>query len=356
MKILLLPATTSSDPTYGRVLLSLAAEYRLLGHCVLTGEPGPPVAPGFGQAQQDSSARSDLSGPFFMFKLLYALKSGKIDIVHLHFSGFFRWWFLWLAAARILRKFRLVVTFQDYSHPDLPSNGPMRRFGLKTLILAADDITAVSHFLHDVIRKYSVLGRRPCRVVPNGAAISAQAGIVAAPDRDESYILSAGRLAPYKGHDLLLMAYAGACAKAPMPGLVICGADYSAGAIPGLAGRLGIGHKVSFEGYVPPDKLGRLMENALFFTLLSRWESFGMAVLEAMSRGRAVLVTQTGGLQELVSDGVDGLLVPPLDTAAAERAMLLLSSDPGLRLKLGKAGRAKAAGFSWKNAATAYLG
>jgi glycosyltransferase involved in cell wall biosynthesis len=81
-------------------------------------------------------------------------------------------------------------------------------------------------------------------------------------------------------------------------------------------------------------------------------EAFGMVVLEAMAKGRAVIAADEGGPREIVTDGVDGLLIPPRDPARLAAAIGALLDDAALRARLGAAGRRTAASrFSPRTAA-----
>lgn len=80
-------------------------------------------------------------------------------------------------------------------------------------------------------------------------------------------------------------------------------------------------------------------------------ESFGMVLLEAMAAGVPVIASDIDGYAEVVDAGVDGLLVSPGDPVALAGAMDYLLGDPGLRSRLVRAGRRKAAGLSWERIA-----
>ena len=82
------------------------------------------------------------------------------------------------------------------------------------------------------------------------------------------------------------------------------------------------------------------------FVLLSRNEGMGRAAVEALAAGLPVIASRTGGLPELVSDGLNGLLVPPRDAKALNRAILELCDDPDLRRRMGEHGRQRAEAFS----------
>jgi len=78
----------------------------------------------------------------------------------------------------------------------------------------------------------------------------------------------------------------------------------------------------------------------------SRKEPFGIVVIEAMSLGKAVIATKPGGPEEIITDGIDGLLIPHEDPAALAAAIGRLLGDAALREKLGAAARERAGCFS----------
>ena len=80
-------------------------------------------------------------------------------------------------------------------------------------------------------------------------------------------------------------------------------------------------------------------------------ESFGLVLVEAMAAGLPVVATRIPGYDEVVRDGVDGLLVPPDDPAALAAAILRVLTDPALALRLAGSGKARAAEFSWDRVA-----
>jgi len=75
-------------------------------------------------------------------------------------------------------------------------------------------------------------------------------------------------------------------------------------------------------------------------------ETFGLAVVEAMTQGKAVVASRVGGMVDVVIDGETGLLVPPGDVAALAQALQRLVEDCELRQRLGRAAQSRAELFS----------
>ncbi|MBV8479330.1 MAG: glycosyltransferase family 4 protein [Actinobacteria bacterium] len=154
------------------------------------------------------------------------------------------------------------------------------------------------------------------------------------PDRvpnDARVILSVSRLTQQKGIDIAIRALA-SLPKDTM--LVVLGEGPKRDALQSLARDLGVESRVFLLGRVPD--VAAWMQRASVYVQPSRWEGFGLAVLEAMVCGLPVVATNVSSLPELVVDGETGLLVPPGDAAALSAAIERVG--PGF----GAAGRARA--------------
>jgi glycosyltransferase involved in cell wall biosynthesis len=95
----------------------------------------------------------------------------------------------------------------------------------------------------------------------------------------------------------------------------------------------------------PRDDVPALLAACDVFVLPSLFEGAPLAILEAMAAGRPVVASRIGGVDELLLDGVTGLLVPPADPAALAGAILRLIATPALRVRLADAGRERARAF-----------
>jgi starch synthase len=127
------------------------------------------------------------------------------------------------------------------------------------------------------------------------------------------------------------------------------------GELEGLARELGIAHRVRFLGSVPNDRVHELIYAADVAVFPSLAEATSIACLEAMACGTTVIVSDVGGLPEIVRDGETGIVVPFQLPASTFRdpglpdstvqqladAIALTLSDPDLRRRLGDAARVK---------------
>jgi len=102
-----------------------------------------------------------------------------------------------------------------------------------------------------------------------------------------------------------------------------------------LTVELGVNREVEFLGVRKDVK--ELMVSSKIFVLPSRWEGFGLVIIEAMSNMLPVIASNVGGIPELIEDGKDGILVPPENPKALARAINNLLENEELREKLSKA-------------------
>ena len=262
------------------------------------------------------------------------------DIVHVHMPNPLAALALWRARPRA----RIVVHW----HSDVISQRlvlkvyePLQRW----LLARADAVVVTSQAYADAsgaLRPW----RDKLTVVPLG--ISDNQGWTD-PDRvaalrlawsGRKIIFALGRMAPYKGFDVLIEA----AAQLPDDAVVLVG-----GTGPCLrrhrdhVARLGLGNKVHFLGPIPDDDLTTYHQAAHVFCMpsLTRAEAFGVAQLEAMSAGRPVVCSAVdgSGLSWVNLDGVTGLTVTPGSPAELAVALHQLLAEPALAARLGAAAR-----------------
>jgi glycosyltransferase involved in cell wall biosynthesis len=152
---------------------------------------------------------------------------------------------------------------------------------------------------------------------------------------DAPLLVAVGRLIEQKDHATLLRAFATVRATSPAVRLAILGSGPLEGRLRALARELGADDALLLPGATPPrDWLAR----ADVFVHTSRWEGFGIVLLEAMLARLPVVATRASAVPEVVADGETGLLADPGDDAAVAAAVNALLADPGRRRALGEAG------------------
>lgn len=152
----------------------------------------------------------------------------------------------------------------------------------------------------------------------------------------EKEIVSVGRMDENKNHEMQLRAFAALHRSFPDYTLTIYGDGELHSAIEELARELGIADRVRLPGVVP-DVAGRI-ERASLFLLTSYSEGVSNALIEALALGLPAIATDvpSGGTEELMEDGVNGLIIPAGDQKALESAMERMLSDPAYADRLGR--------------------
>jgi glycosyltransferase involved in cell wall biosynthesis len=155
----------------------------------------------------------------------------------------------------------------------------------------------------------------------------------------------------HKNHVNLVRAFARVAAEEGEVALVLTGGEAgSEAAVRHEIDRLGLGERVRRTGRIPRADVLSLVAGAAALTYPSRYEGFGLPVLEAMAYGTPVVASATTALPEVVGDA--GQLVDPDDIEGWSGAMLAVLSDRE-QARLAEAGRRRAARLSWAAAAAA---
>jgi glycosyltransferase involved in cell wall biosynthesis len=256
---------------------------------------------------------------------------------------------------------RRVVTIHDLIPLLFPDHAPKskksRLFPLyKRLMLAvaarADIILAPSASTRrDIIRELHIPAAREPRVISIPEGVTPEYAPGPRPKaRAEKVILYVGRADPYKNLPRLIDALAGVRANGVNARLRIVGSrDPRYPEAPKRAEQLGLSPYVDWTGYVAPDQLVREYQTADVFCLPSRYEGFGLTLLEAMACGTPCVCSNIGSLPEVAADAarkVDPAILPQLVEALTE---VLTRAE--IAEDLARRGRQRAAQFTWERTA-----
>ena len=195
------------------------------------------------------------------------------------------------------------------------------------------------------------LGYREHRtqVVPYGVAAAYSPGGERAA---HPLVLSVGRLAPVKEHELLIAAAVQAKRRVPALRMVIVGAGPRRAVLKQLIAEHDAGDWITMPGRIELDELIALYRQAWIIASASRSEGWGLTLTEAAACGTPAVVTDIPGHRCSVIDGVTGVLVP-IEKLGERIADVLL--DDKLRTMLGAQALVRAGGLSWDVAAAGLL-
>jgi len=275
-----------------------------------------------------------------VMRLRRLLRSRRPDVVHAHTShahGLLAW-AVRGASARGGAAPPLVVSrrvdLSIFRHSFLGLNGRKYR--------RADRILCVS----DAVRRVMEAdGLDPARLVVVRDAIDperirrattvdvrARCGLPA----DAVLVLAVGALVPPKGHEHLLAALPRLLGRVPRTHVVVAGEGPLRPALKAQAAALGCADRVRLPGAI--DDLAGWFAAVDVVAMPSVQEGLGTSILDAMAAERAVVASRTGGIPEVVRDGVEGRLVPPADPAALADALADVLLDRARATAFGRAG------------------
>jgi glycosyltransferase involved in cell wall biosynthesis len=168
---------------------------------------------------------------------------------------------------------------------------------------------------------------------------------------DEVFALTVANLRSEKGYDVLLET-ARLCGAAGAPvRFVSVGRGPLETELAAAAQAAGLGDRLVFLG--TRTDTARLMAGADLFVLPSHQEGLPVALMEAMSAGLPVVATTVGGVPDVVTDGIEGLLVPPGRPDLLAQAVRAVAADPALRARLAEASLRRSELFDVRTAAGA---
>ena len=255
-----------------------------------------------------------------------------------------------------------VVTFHDmtfFLHPEahLLYKTVFFRAMIPVSARRADAVIAISQNTRkDILRLFPI---NPAKVftIPYGIASmfhprlkDDQRQVLGKYGLPAEFVLYVGNLEPRKNLPMLLCAFAKLVQRGLPHTLVLVGSrGWMDDEIFATLRDLNLGQRVLLPGFIPQVDLPALYSAASVFVYVSRYEGFGLPVLEAMACGAPVITSNVASMPEIA--GTASILIDPSSEAELADAMLQVLTDNELRLRLSHEGVNRSRSFSWERAA-----
>lgn len=236
-----------------------------------------------------------------------------------------------------------------------------RRERIPESVRLADAVITFSRFCAAGLRERLSTAAARLHVIPAGGFTAAElhearAGVgppVPRAAREAGYLLYPAADWPHKNHERLLQALALLAARGRDLHLVLTGMLAQRGpALRARAERLGVAARVHFLGCVSTVELLALYRHAAALAFPSRFEGFGLPLVEAMQMECPIVASTAAGVVETVGSAA---VLCADDAAAWAEKLAYVLGDAGLRSRLVRAGRERARGFDWRRCAAAHL-
>lgn len=253
----------------------------------------------------------------------------------------------------------LYVEYAHYAHvlPEAPVRAYLQRLS-RSYCEACDLVAVPTAPIRDVLLEYGV--RTPISVIPTGLKLAerprrdsnfprAELGI----PEDARVVLYAGRLAREKNLELLFSAFARAARKVPNAWLLVAGSGPSERDARRLAEASGVGERIAFAGFVPPDRMPEVFAAVEVFAFASLTDTQGLVLTEAKAAGVPAVSVNAYGPSAVITDGLDGFLTPN-DADAFAAALTRILTDDELRRQMSAAAVREARRFSIEATTAAY--
>ena len=342
-------------------VVNLARAYRDMGHevVVITSDVG------------DGAIELPRRGPAQLPATLRALKREQPDIVHIHSRLTFVLPALVYRAGN--RRARIGFTFHTQpapppclpiSEPQRPAYSGMGGWIAQALLNRCDLVTSVADNVFDNLEKHEgiVVGRR--RVIPSGVEDTGRRTDKDAAQRAFDVhgrfpvLSSTGVFAwdwKVAGHQCCIEAMPAIQKAYPNAVLLIAGDgnEKFRNYLADIVEKLGLESDVRLLGNI--GNVSDMLEATDIYLHIALYEACSIAIIEAMARGKPIVGARSGGIPELITDGVTGLLADPKPADVSE-AVLRLLSNPALSEEIGRAAKMKAeTDHNWARIASRYI-
>jgi len=202
-----------------------------------------------------------------------------------------------------------------------------RRAAVEQVVRTADQVIFVSNRVKQVLESELHDTFENAISIHNGVSANKVCrGLVSRTD-NAKIIITIGYLIERKGHRYVLESIKQLVQKHPQLRYLIVGSGPMQSNLEAFTEEMGLSKHVNFLGRVPSEELPRLLSLSDIFVLPSWNEAFGIAYLEAMANGKPVIGCCGEGVEEFVTHGETGLLVPPQDVGRLVQALDTLLSN-----------------------------
>ena len=338
--------------------LTRALDRRGIVQTVLTTRP--PTAPYF-QRLGDHASVIRLGFPVRRFRQLYApqaaiiapILAARADVVHVHLGEDLAVLPVGAAAARLHRLPLVLTVHTSLRHTlavsDLRSavlktlGGQIERWGEHS----AEAVLVITPRLLRLLLADGVEERR-VHVIPPGVNPSLFDGPFEDPFTGvgKPRILFVGRLAAQKGVGTLVAA--AGLLEDPSAQVLLVGDGPKRKALERDAERLGVDDRLHFVGFFAHERLPAVLAHADLLVLPSIYEELGTVLLEAMQAALPIVASRTGGIPDVIEDGINGLLVPPGEPESLAHAINRLLAERDLARRLSEGAQERAKDYDWE--------
>lgn len=246
------------------------------------------------------------------------------------------------------------------SGPDIPGFEqryrllyPLLTPAIRSIWRGAD--TVIAKCAEEITMIHAVDSEIAIDLLPNGVDLNIFRPGLPTPNDGPLRVLCSARLIERKGQHHLIEAMRSLTNAGIDARLSLVGTGDAHAALMAQARQLGVGDRVNFAGYVPRQMIAQHYAAAHVFALPSFNEGLSLSALEALSAGLPLVLTRTGGTDDLVEEGVNGLTFDWADVDQLTAHLRRLALDRDLGRRMGVASRERAMQFSWDVIAERYL-
>jgi len=260
---------------------------------------------------------------FDFFKIIKFIRASQPDIVHTHLFGAD---FYGRLAAKLAGVKKIISTEQNLN---LNESG-LKKIAKKWTAKLANRIVASSEAIKKYLIEREGVPAEKIEVIYNGVEVEKFLNLSRNYRVSRPVVGSVGRLSRQKGFNYLIKA----AAEIPDIQVSIAGVGEKKASLIRQIIALGLEKQIHLAGL--QKDTAAFMNGLDIFVLPSRWEGFGIVILEAGLSGLPVIASRVDGILEIIEDGKDGILFDPGDVADLVAKVKKLLADPAERERLGK--------------------